>query len=239
MRCQIYEFCGLMRQRSVTFDHPVIDELQVLGGERRHLWMTVRAALVAQVRAALAGDRAGGDAVRSAMAAAGGAMLPGVVRRISDTYGRLAFSPEWSTVRAVDLMGDPREWHVSASCDLRLWTAAVASAAGRVDDARAALERIDTDVLSADPSLLSVSRLPLLALLVNELGDRDLASRQLDLHSGLAGRDVTLLPAVHFGPTDSWLAMMADVAGSPTAAALHENAAGRLGELGARVLELA
>ena len=236
MRGLAYGYCGRMRRREVSFDHPVMEEFEVLGGDAT-AWMVVRSAMMLASRSSLRGDTATLERVGQALASSNPNAVHHVVRRLLRLHGRLSTQPEWTTLDPADIVGDPAEWDISCPVDVALWRAASALTTGDLVAAGRLLEAIPGAVLDAERSMLVVTRLPLLAMIAGRVGDRDLAGRLLERNRAAAGTDLSLLPAVHLGPSESWLAALADLAQDPAAAGLHEAAAARLQGLGARVLE--
>lgn len=234
---QSYVLGARMRRREITFDDAGVTELELLGLDGG-LWTMLPSLLMSVCRGILRGDRAPVDRMVDAHLS-DGAPITNLATRVFEVHLRQLSTPHWETLAAHELVGDPRRWDVRNPVDAALFHAAEAVARGAVDEARSQLALLTEPLLDATPSVLVVSRLPLVALTARALGDAEVASTLLELNMAAAGLDLCLLPAVHFGPSESWLAMLADVAQAPSAAALHEAAAARLQQLDARVLELA
>ncbi len=234
---QSYVLGGRMRRREITFDHPGVTELEMLGLEGG-LWTMLPSLLTAVSRGILAADRAPLERLVASHLEES-APVANLATRVLEVHLQLLATPTWATIPAHELVGDPRRWDVSNPVDVALFEAARAVAQGDPAEARRQLALLDTPLLDATPSVLMVSRLPVAALVALGLGDPAAAASLLRLNMDAAGLDLCLLPAIHLGPAESWLALMAEVAGDPSAAALHEAAATRLHELGACVLELA
>lgn len=234
---QSYVLGGRMRRREITFDDAGVTELELLGLDGG-LWTMLPSLLMSVCRGILRGDSSPLDRMVDAHLSES-APITNLATRVFEVHLRQLSTPRWDTLAAHELVGDPRTWDVRNPVDVTLFHAADAVARGAADEARAQLALLIEPLLDATPSVLVVSRLPLVALTARALGDAAVASTLLDLNLAAAGTDLCLLPAVHFGPSESWLALLADVAQAPSAGALHDAAAARLRQLDARVLELA
>ncbi|HRE00373.1 MAG TPA: hypothetical protein PLV68_03685, partial [Ilumatobacteraceae bacterium] len=232
-----YVLGALMRRREITFEHPGFTELEVLG-QSGGMWASLPAELMALCRGSLAADGAALGRLAAASLGTAAPALP-LSRMVAEVHLRLLGTRAWQRLAATEFVGDPRRWDVSNLVDLALFDAATATAAGDRSAAAGHLDTVAEPLLDAAPSVLTVARLPVAALVLEALGDRDRAAQWLALNRAAVGNDLCLLPAVHLGPAESWLAMIADVAGDGDAALLHEQAARRLAALDARVLELA
>ena len=234
---QSYVIGGQMRRREISFDNEGVAELELLGLEGG-AYTTLPSMMVSVVRGVLAADSAPFERLVAASMGAPPPVVP-IVERTVELYIRLLSTPEWTSIPPAEFIGDPRRWLVTNPVDLALHAAAVAAVEGDSDEASRVLLSLDEPLLDAPPSVLTVGRLPLAALVARSLGNADVARHLLDLNRSAAGTDLCLLPSTHLGPTESWLAVLADVAQVQDADALHETGARRLGELGAHVLELA
>jgi len=238
-RAQVYRLCARMRRQEATFADPAIEELALFAeghpGSRlqlRHDLMRIaRATLEGRCTHVLEGVRI----VRATLPAT----LPPLLTVPLGLAEALCRAPRWADVAPADLIGDPARLDLSAPTDQWLSRAAAALAAGDRPAVGLALAHLTGSVEQGATSPISQVRLPLLALVLRGLGAVDVAAEHLAANLHLRGRDLCMLPAVHLGPADSWLAMMADTAGQATLAAeLHRAARARLAALGAGVLEL-
>ncbi len=235
-RALCYLLCADMRRQEATFDDPRIDELLWLERTRPDGIPELRVFGV-RVAAQLLGIRRFPPS-------------PSLVRPqtwyVAPLYSQLfqlaqrfVGRPAWTQMPSVEMVGDPTAWRVGATPDRLLWQAATACAAGDAAAAASILRRFDSPVEFMAQSVLVATRLPVLANVAREIGDRDLAAQLLEANLAASGTDLSMLPGGHFGPVDSWLAALADVAGDDRAAKLHEQATRRLTELGAYVMETA
>lgn len=243
-RSLVYLLCARMRAGVATFRDPLLAELMVMVDTDCVRSAEVRAAGVLTCAALL---RVPTEWHVDMTAMTGDGLVSPLRSRAAEMFCTLATTPEWTSLSPVQPAGDPASWRVSAGVDRHLWHAARAAAASERDTAAAHLLSALSvpggglaDITWAQQSPIVVTRLPVLALTLRDIGDRDLAARVLAAHVDLRRTDLSMLPGVHFGPASSWLALIAEVAGDrPTADELHGEAAQRLQALGARVLELA
>lgn|GEM_PF-2965272 len=239
-RALVYLLCSRLRRGEATFADPLLGELMLLVDQASVRSAEVRATGILGA-AFLLGIRTDWPFDPSSIRPVNN--LP-VLVAVTRLFANLRTTPDWTTMSPVLLIGDPASWRISAPVDEALWRAAQAAEAGDAHRAVAAFNQAmtgpdgrDRDLTTAQQSPIVVTRLPLACQIVNRLGDRDLASRLLRAHVQLRGTDLSMLPVVHLGPAASWLASIAELAGDPLAASLHEEAGARLTALGARVLE--
>ena len=239
VKALLYVFCGRMRRQETTFDDPIIHEIEMLlqASVGTSTWM--RGALLRIARMVLAGDRAATEQVLASAAPVFGAQASPVLMSWFSMTVMLANEPDWSRVSPLSIVGDPAELRISSPVDVLLHRAAIAVDRGDVAGTVALLAGVQSSVYEAEGSPLVMFRLPRLALIARAAADATLAARLLDLHIGMSGTDLCMLPSLHLGPADSWLALLADVAGDDRASALHAAARARLVALGAGVLECA
>jgi len=237
VKALLYVFCARMRRQEATFDDPIIHEIELLlqGNVGTSTWM--RGALLRIARLVLVGDRAAIAQVLAEAAPVFGEQASPVLLRWFTMTILLADEPDWSRVSSLAIVGDPADLRISSPVDALLHRAAQAIGRGDAPAAVAALGDVQSSVFAAEGSPLVMFRLPRLALIVRETGDAGLAARMLALHIDMSGSDLCMLPSLHLGPADAWLAMLADVAGDERAAVLRAAAGRRLAALGAGVLD--
>lgn len=230
-RAAVYRLCALMRDQRATFEHPVLTELAMLAERHPSTALRLRYRLLTLARLVVQGRRA--EALDGLSVLRGGlpSRVPPLLERAMLTLEAVAGASDWGDIDPVRIVGDPTAVHLSAPTDLLLWRAAEAAGQGNTRRAEQALRQFNRSVIGGRTSPLAVTRLPLLALVAQRVGSKELAAHHLQLNLGQRGHDLSMLPALHFGPTDLWLALLGDVAGEPMAAEFSAAAATRLAAL--------
>lgn len=227
----MYQLCALMRNQQATFEHPLLTELAMLAERNPSTALRLRHRLVALARLVVHGHRA--EALDGLSVLRGGlpSRVPPLLERAILTLESVALAPEWREIDPVRFVGDPAVVPLSAPTDVVLWRAAEAVGNGSARRAEQALRQLNRSVVAGRTSPLAITRLPLLALVVQRVGSRELAAQHLQLNLSQRGHDLSMLPAFHLGPTDLWLSLLAEVAGDPSAATLASAGAARLSDL--------
>lgn len=230
-RASVYQLCSLMRDQQATFDHPVLTELAMLAERSPSTSLRLRHRLITLARRALQGQRA--EALDGLSVLRGGLPLrvPPLVDRAMLILEAVATAPDWRQIDPVRFVGDPASVHLSAPTDVLLWRAAEAVGHGNLRHAEQVVRQLSRSVVAGRTSPLAVTRLPLLTLVVQRVGSKELAAQHLQLNLGQRNHDLSMLPAIHLGPTDLWLSLLAEVAGDVSAAELAASAQARLAAL--------
>lgn len=233
VRASLYHLCARMRLQQATFDDPVLTEVTMLAERNPSTNLHLRYRLLTLVRLVLQGHRAGALDGVSVLRGGLPTRVPPLLERTLVALEAVASAHDWAEIDPVRLVGDPTTIPLSAPTDVMLWRAAEAVRDDDIGRAEQVLRQLDRSVTAGRTSPLATTRLPLLTLLVGRVGSRELAAHHLELNLGQRGRDLSMLPAMHLGPADLWLAQLADVAGDPMAGSLASAATARLGALGA------